>query len=116
MKFSDILGQEGPKERLRAMIDSDRLPHALLLEGPAGVGKFALARAAVQYLHCTDRQNGEPCGKCPSCVQHATFNHIDTIYSFPVLKSAGGAVSDIFARICRLACGRVCSAIPTASR
>lgn len=97
MKFSDILGQEGPKERLRAMIDSDRLPHALLLEGPAGVGKFAMARAAVQYLHCTDRQNGEPCGKCPSCVQHATFNHIDTIYSFPVLKSAGGAVSDIFA-------------------
>lgn len=96
MKFSDILGHDSVKERLRAMIDNDRLPHALVLEGPAGTGKFALARAAVQYLHCTDRHDGDSCGHCPSCVQHQSFNHIDTVYSFPVLKSAGGGVSDDF--------------------
>lgn len=78
------------------MIDNDRLPHALVLEGPAGIGKFAMARAAAQYLHCTDRRDGDSCGRCPSCIQHQSFNHIDTIYSFPVLKSAGGAVSDDF--------------------
>ena len=81
------------------MIDNGRLPHALVIEGPEGTGKFALARAAVQYLHCQNRGNGEPCGVCPSCVQHQTFNHIDTIYSFPVLKSAGGAVSDDFSSL-----------------
>lgn len=96
MKFSDIIGQEPAKRRLRAMIDNGRMPHAILLEGQAGTGKFAMARAAAQYLHCTDRQDGEPCGTCPSCLQHQTFNHIDTIYSFPVLKSAGGARSDDF--------------------
>lgn len=96
MKFQDILGHETVKTRLRDMVDSDRLPHALLLEGPPGVGKFAMARALVQYLHCTDRQGGEPCGRCPSCIQHQSFNHIDTIFSFPVLKSAGGAISDDF--------------------
>lgn len=94
MKFSDIIGHESVKNRLRGMIDSDRIPHALLLEGPAGIGKFALARAAVQYLHCTDRHNGEPCGECPSCIQHQSFNHIDTIYSFPILKSSGHEISD----------------------
>lgn len=49
MKFADIPYHEHAKERLRSMIDSDRIPHALLIEGPAGIGKFALARAAAQY-------------------------------------------------------------------
>jgi DNA polymerase-3 subunit delta' len=101
MKFSDILGHDSVKERLRAMIDNDRLPHALLLEGPAGTGKFAMARATAQYLHCTARTNGDACGCCPSCIQHQSFNHIDTIYSFPILKSAGGPVSDDFISLWR---------------
>jgi DNA polymerase-3 subunit delta' len=101
MKFSDILGHNSVKERIKAMIDNDRLPHALLLEGPAGVGKFAMARATAQYLHCTSRENGDSCGRCPSCLQHQTFNHIDTIYSFPILKSAGGPVSDDFISLWR---------------
>ncbi len=96
MKFADIPGHEPTKERLRAMADNDRLPHAIIIEGPPGIGKFAIARAAAQYIHCTNRNNGDSCGRCPSCVQHQSFNHIDTIYSFPVLKSAGGAVSDDF--------------------
>lgn len=95
MKFSDIPSHEHVKERLRALVDSDRLPHALLLEGPAGIGKFSMARALAQYVHCTERTGGEPCGHCPSCIQHQTFNHVDTIYSFPILKNgASTAVSD----------------------
>lgn len=86
MKFSDITGHEGVKERLRQMADSDRIPHALLLEGPAGTGKHALARAFVQYLHCTARHGGDSCGSCPSCIQHAHMQHIDTAWSFPVVK------------------------------
>ena len=80
MKFSDIPGQEQVKARLRSMVDSDRIPHAFVLEGPAGSGKFALARALAQYIHCTHRTpDGEPCGKCPACVQHQSFSHIDTL-------------------------------------
>jgi len=96
MKFCDIPGHEHAKERLRSMADSGRLPHALLLEGPAGIGKLALARAFAQYIHCTARTpDGEPCGVCHQCVQHSTFNHIDTIFSYPVLKNGRStAVSD----------------------
>ena len=52
MRFSDIVGQESVKQRLRQMVDADRIPHALLLEGPEGVGKLGLARAFAQYVHC----------------------------------------------------------------
>ena len=83
MKFSDILGNEQAVDRVRQLIDSDRLPHALLLHGEPGVPKLALARVMAQYLHCTNRHDGEPCGKCPSCKQHESFNHTDTFYSFP---------------------------------
>lgn len=90
MKFADIDFHESTKSRLRQMVDSGHIPHALLLEGPSGTGKFALARAYAQYVHCTDRTpEGDSCGKCPSCVQHEKFNHIDTFYSFPVLKKSG---------------------------
>lgn len=96
MKFSDIPGHESVKERLRSMVDNNRLPHALVLEGPQGVGKFALARALAQYIHCENRSGGDSCGVCPACRQHATFNHADTYFSFPVLKSGSGSdtVSD----------------------
>lgn len=100
MKFADIPFHDDVKQRLRTMVDSGHIPHALLLEGPAGSGKFALARALAQYIHCTCRTpEGDSCGRCPSCLQHAGFNHIDTFYSFPVLKRKSGsaALSDDYA-------------------
>ena len=86
MRFSDIPGHEPQKQRLRQMADTGRMPHALLLEGPEGVGKFAIARAMAQYIHCENRTGGDSCGRCPSCRQHETFNHVDTIFTFPVVK------------------------------
>ncbi len=95
MKFSDIPAHENIKERLRALVDSDRIPHALLLAGTPGIGKFAMARALAQYIHCENRVNGDSCGVCPACIQHQSFNHIDTYFSFPVLKGGKStAVSD----------------------
>lgn len=86
MRFADIPGHEDVKARLRDMVDNNRLPHALLIEGPAGCGKYALARALTTYIHCTNRRDGDSCGVCEACRQHASFNHIDTFYSFPVVK------------------------------
>lgn len=95
MKFSDIPGHESIKQRLVNMVDSGRLPHALLLYGRPGIGKMMLARALAQYIHCTDKQNGDSCGRCPACLQHRSFNQADTYFSFPVLKNGKDtAVSD----------------------
>ncbi len=96
MKFSEILSHEGAKKKIRSFVDNERIPHAILIEGQPGIGKFALARAFAQYIHCENRQNGDSCGVCPSCIQHQTFNHIDTHFIFPIIKKGSGksVVSD----------------------
>lgn len=55
MKFSDIKGHDDVKRRLRDMADSDRIPHALLLEGEEGIGKLQMALTFAQYVHCEHR-------------------------------------------------------------
>lgn len=88
MKFSQIPAHDNVKRQLREMVADRRIPHALLLHGPAGIGKFMLARTFSQYLHCqSPTADGEPCGICPSCRQHESFNHVDTLYVFPVVKT-----------------------------
>ncbi len=97
MKFSDIPAHEAVKQQLVDMVDSNQIPHALLLEGKSGIGKMMIARALAQYIHCTNRHDGDSCGQCPSCRQHQSFNHIDTFFSFPAIKLKGkteGPISD----------------------
>lgn len=88
MKFRDIPSHENVKRQLRAMVADGRVPHALLLHGPTGSGKFMLARAFAQYLHCENpTPDGEPCGACHACMAHESMSHIDTLYVFPVVKT-----------------------------
>ena len=97
MKFADIPGHSDIKRDLAQMVDSGRLPHALLLEGPEGCGKFALARALAQYIQCDNRHDGDSCGTCPACRQHQAHQFIDTLYSFPVAKkNSKPTISDDF--------------------
>lgn len=90
MKFSDIPGHDSVKQRMRQMVATGHLPHAMLLEGPPGIGKLALARAFAQYIHCENpAPDGDACGVCRSCRLHQSMNHVDTYYSYPVVKLDG---------------------------
>lgn len=55
---------------LQAALAQGRLAHALLLAGPAGIGKRAFASALVAGLLC-ERPEGQgfACGNCRSCAQ-----------------------------------------------
>ncbi|MDE6227317.1 MAG: AAA family ATPase [Muribaculaceae bacterium] len=86
MKFSEIAGHQDTIDSLRAIVDSERIPHAILLSGISGIGKMRLARALAQYIHCHNRKNGDSCGVCPSCLQHQNFNNPDLHFSYPILK------------------------------
>ena len=56
----------------------DRLPHALLLHGPRGVGKLALAERAAQLLLCEHVDPAaRPCDKCDACRWYLAGNHPD---------------------------------------
>lgn len=100
MRFADIIGQQALKERLRGCIDRGRVSHAQLFAGLPGAGVLPLAVAYVQYLNCTDRRDGDSCGRCPNCVQIAQLAHPDLHFVFPVNrqgKKSGEAVrSDEF--------------------
>lgn len=56
----------------------DRLPHALLLIGQKGLGKFELARGFAASLLCEQPQtDGRACGGCLACNWQAQGNHPD---------------------------------------
>ena len=55
-----------------------RLPHALLLQGPEGVGKFAAARWLAQGLLC-ESGPGQPCLTCGPCKRARSGNHPDLL-------------------------------------
>jgi DNA polymerase-3 subunit delta' len=86
--FKDIIGQRGVVEQLRRCVDENRLAHALLITGPRGNGKLAVAIALANYLLCGNRK-GDVCGNCPSCVKLEKFIHSDLHFVFPVKKRKG---------------------------
>jgi DNA polymerase III subunit delta' len=55
----------------------EKLPHALLVQGHAGIGKVEFARAAAQSLLCEKPEDGFACGACPACGWFAEGNHPD---------------------------------------
>ena len=62
----------------RLMRDTQRLPHALLLAGPRGLGKAALATRLTQVLTCVRPQDGTvACGTCQGCLLFGAGNHPD---------------------------------------
>jgi len=81
--FGDIIDQERPKEILRRILSSGRIPHAFLFTGPWGVGKTATALAAARAL-CCERGPAEACGECASCVKARRFTHPDIQFFFPM--------------------------------
>jgi DNA polymerase-3 subunit delta' len=55
-----------------------RLPHALLIHGPAGIGKLALAEHYAQSLLCESKDTRRaPCGECDGCRWFVAGSHPD---------------------------------------
>ncbi|MGE5610606.1 MAG: ATP-binding protein [Bacillota bacterium] len=75
--FRDIFGQDRALEWLRRAYQADRLPHGLIFAGPIGVGKATTAQVLGSLFLCENPKDGDPCGKCPSCVVMAAGNHPD---------------------------------------
>lgn len=60
------------------MSDLERLPHALLLHGPEGVGKALFAETLAARLLCETAQGAAfACGECEGCKWFASGNHPD---------------------------------------
>jgi len=73
-----------------------RLPHALLLTGPEGVGKSHFARQFAQSLLCERPQvSGGPCGSCRACLLVNAGSHPDLSMVMPVQDKKNIGVDQI---------------------
>ena len=95
MHWTEVIGQKEVQERLMQMVKEDRLPHALMLCGPSGIGKMALAMA----FGCHLLNDGRPSSKA----MLDKLEHPDLHFTFPTIKlpsmnSDHKPVSDDFAQ------------------
>jgi DNA polymerase III gamma/tau subunit len=86
-----ILGHDSVVDRLSAAIDRGTLHHALLFEGPAGVGKNLVATRLAMYANCTG--DPRPCGACPPCRQILAGSHPDVIRVGPDPEKATAIIA-----------------------
>ena len=98
MGFEQVIGQMDVQERLLQLVEEQRLPHALMLCGPTGAGKMALAMAFAAYL--LKANSKMPAANTEAML--AKWEHPDLHFTYPTIKLSSMSadhkpVSDDFA-------------------
>src|SRR5215475_8411347 len=85
MPFSDFHGNSELVNRIRDMLRRGRFPHAVILAGPAGAGKYTLATMIARAMNCLERpfENGLPdfCGRCSNCLRIGEIEDLEARFS-----------------------------------
>lgn len=105
MTFDEVIGQKEAQARLLQMVEEDRLPHAMMLCGPVGAGKMALAIAFGCYLlskksEYSERSDSSEYSEHPMLKK---LEHPDLHFTYPTIKLPSMSadhkpVSDDFAK------------------
>ncbi len=76
--YSSVIGHQENIAMLKNIAAKERVSHAYVFQGEAGIGKMKLVKLFAAALQCGLR-SGEPCMNCPSCIKAAGGNHPDII-------------------------------------
>jgi DNA polymerase III subunit delta' len=83
--FSDFHGNAEVIHRLRDMLAREHFPHAMILAGPTGSGKYTLALMLAKTMNCLQppATDGLPdfCGKCSNCIRIAQAEDLDARFA-----------------------------------
>ncbi len=82
MDFNCIIGQKEIVGSLKRSLSEDRVGHAYIFNGPAGIGKEKVAQLFAGLLLCKQPQSGSTCGMCNACLLYRNgtnpdYNRID---------------------------------------
>jgi DNA polymerase-3 subunit delta' len=69
--------QQGAWQRIQQQIAQNKIPHALLLSGQQGIGKWHFAQSLADYLLCASPKAELACGQCRSCQLLLAQTHPD---------------------------------------
>jgi len=98
LPFSDFHGNRDAVHRLRDMLARERFPHAVILSGARGAGKYTLALMLAQALNCLTPTvtDGLPdfCGQCSNCRRIAQAADLDAQFAEAVEAREGLRESD----------------------
>jgi DNA polymerase III subunit delta' len=106
MAFSDLHGNAPVVGHLREMLGRDRFPHAVILAGPEGSGKYTLALMLARTMNCLSPPSSEPdglpdfCGRCENCRRIGEALDLDARFAEAV--EAREAMRDVDKRETRL--------------
>jgi DNA polymerase III subunit delta' len=93
MPFSDFAGNPEIIHRLREMLARNRFPHAVILSGAHGSGKYTLALMLARAMNCLDQSftsrtggtDGDAlpdfCGRCSNCTRIAQSEDLDARFA-----------------------------------
>ena len=69
--------QQNHWQGIQQRIQQGKMPHAILLAGQQGIGKWQFARSLAEYLLCSTPRAGLACGQCRSCQLLLANTHPD---------------------------------------
>jgi DNA polymerase III subunit delta' len=84
MGFETFHGNRTVVDRLRAMLGRERFPHAVILAGPRGAGKYTLAQMLAKTMNCMAPPVGDLpdfCGVCDSCVKIGQADDLESRFA-----------------------------------
>src|ERR1700757_3135106 len=86
MSFSSFHGNAATVHAAREMLARGRFPHAVILSGPRGSGKYTLALMIAKAMNCLERpltDDGLPdyCGHCSNCTRIAQSDDLDARFT-----------------------------------
>lgn len=85
--WENIIGHNSNIVKLKQMVAENRLPHALLFVGIAGIGKTMIAETLSTLILCHNSHDGIPCGICSACQGMKNGTHPDFHRVIPMTKN-----------------------------